>query len=135
MSTLKPTRKKLNDVHFLTGHESSVFNVKDSVVSATVKPERKRISKFVTVKRNEYTMSSYNWSRKRVKLKFGTDWAVMCFIILSIFGQVSEECPVSCECKWKSGKESVVCQDPERKLERIPTGLDSGTQVSVKTFE
>lgn len=45
--------------------------------------------------------------------------------------QVSEECPAVCECKWKSGKESVICANAKTKLTEIPSGLDPGTQVSL----
>lgn len=37
------------------------------------------------------------------------------------------ECPRACECKWKSGKESVVC--PNANLTMVPPNLDSGTQI------
>lgn len=37
------------------------------------------------------------------------------------------ECPNSCECKWKSGKESVLCLNAN--LTNIPNKLDSGTQI------
>lgn len=36
-------------------------------------------------------------------------------------------CPLVCECKWKSGKESVVCLNAN--LTGIPNQLDAGTQV------
>lgn len=37
------------------------------------------------------------------------------------------ECPHLCECKWKSGKESVVCLNAN--LSGIPAKLDAGTQI------
>lgn len=37
------------------------------------------------------------------------------------------DCPHLCECKWKSGKESVSC--PNANLSSIPLHLDAGTQV------
>lgn len=37
------------------------------------------------------------------------------------------ECPRLCECKWKSGKESVVCSNAS--FTTVPPNLDSGTQV------
>uniref|UniRef100_T1GF40 LRRNT domain-containing protein n=1 Tax=Megaselia scalaris TaxID=36166 RepID=T1GF40_MEGSC len=40
---------------------------------------------------------------------------------------VMAECPNSCECKWKSGKESVLCLNAN--LTNIPDKLDSGTQI------
>ncbi|CAH2000147.1 unnamed protein product [Acanthoscelides obtectus] len=36
-------------------------------------------------------------------------------------------CPPQCECKWKSGKESVICLNAN--LSVIPLQLDAGTQV------
>lgn len=51
---------------------------------------------------------------------------------LSIFlviycAQVLSDCPRLCECKWKNGKESVICLNAN--LSSIPTELDAGTQV------
>lgn len=37
------------------------------------------------------------------------------------------ECPRLCECKWKSGKESVLCLNAN--LTGVPNELDAGTQV------
>lgn len=37
------------------------------------------------------------------------------------------ECPRLCECKWKSGKESVLCLNAN--LSGIPNKLDAGTQI------
>lgn len=37
------------------------------------------------------------------------------------------ECPRLCECKWKSGKESVLCLNAN--LSGIPSKLDAGTQI------
>ncbi|XP_044254311.1 peroxidasin-like protein [Tribolium madens] len=37
------------------------------------------------------------------------------------------DCPRLCECKWKSGKESVSC--PNANLSSIPLHLEAGTQV------
>ncbi|XP_044749067.1 uncharacterized protein LOC123309846 [Coccinella septempunctata] len=36
-------------------------------------------------------------------------------------------CPSLCECKWKSGKETVICLNAN--LSHVPLHLDSGTQV------
>lgn len=64
----------------------------------------------------------------RRKFSVATGW-VWCLLVLSGFLQVSEECPPVCECKWKSGKESVICANAKTKLVGIPSGLDPGTQV------
>ncbi|CAG9762505.1 unnamed protein product [Ceutorhynchus assimilis] len=37
------------------------------------------------------------------------------------------ECPRTCECKWKGGKESVICHNANLTL--VPPNLDSGTQI------
>ncbi|RZC38022.1 I-set and/or LRR 8 domain containing protein [Asbolus verrucosus] len=37
------------------------------------------------------------------------------------------DCPLSCECKWKSGKESVSCINAN--LSSVPPHLEAGTQV------
>ncbi|XP_017115895.1 uncharacterized protein LOC108138262 [Drosophila elegans] len=42
-------------------------------------------------------------------------------------GQLRAECPAVCECKWKSGKESVLCLNAN--LTHIPQPLDAGTQL------
>ncbi|XP_016962234.1 uncharacterized protein LOC108032755 [Drosophila biarmipes] len=42
-------------------------------------------------------------------------------------GQLRAECPAVCECKWKSGKESVLCLNAN--LTHIPEPLDGGTQL------
>jgi Leucine-rich repeat (LRR) protein len=40
---------------------------------------------------------------------------------------VLADCPRLCECKWKSGKESVSC--PNANLSSVPLHLEAGTQV------
>lgn len=40
---------------------------------------------------------------------------------------ILSECPRLCECKWKSGKESVICINAN--LSTVPLELDAGTQV------
>ena len=42
-------------------------------------------------------------------------------------------CPKHCDCKWKHGKQAVICQSLKRMLTDIPTNVDSGTQVYVNT--
>lgn len=37
------------------------------------------------------------------------------------------DCPRLCECKWKSGKESVICLNAN--LSSVPLHLDAGTQI------
>lgn len=41
--------------------------------------------------------------------------------------QAEAVCPRLCECKWKSGKESVICLNAN--LSTVPLHLDAGTQV------
>lgn len=48
-------------------------------------------------------------------------------IVVSWSHMVFGECPHLCECKWKSGKESVLCLNAS--LNKIPNKLDAGTQV------
>lgn len=69
-----------------------------------------------------------------------TSFSLYCYrflIVLALLGmcQVSEECPAVCECKWKSGKESVICSNAKTKLSEIPSGLDPGTQVSPHKYK
>lgn len=41
--------------------------------------------------------------------------------------KITGDCPRYCECKWKSGKESVLCTNAN--MTEIPKHLDSGTQL------
>uniref|UniRef100_A0A1A9WUH3 Ig-like domain-containing protein n=1 Tax=Glossina brevipalpis TaxID=37001 RepID=A0A1A9WUH3_9MUSC len=52
-------------------------------------------------------------------------WLVCC--LSSLAHNSTAECPSVCECKWKSGKESVLCLNAN--LTHIPAPLDAGTQV------
>lgn len=47
--------------------------------------------------------------------------------ILVLAVDAMAECPRLCECKWKSGKESVLCLNAN--LSAIPDKLDAGTQI------
>ncbi|XP_067625966.1 uncharacterized protein kek3 [Eurosta solidaginis] len=51
-------------------------------------------------------------------------WLICC---LSLAHPSVADCPSMCECKWKSGKESVLCLNAN--LTHIPVPLDAGTQV------
>uniref|UniRef100_W8B5T3 Leucine-rich repeat-containing protein 4 n=1 Tax=Ceratitis capitata TaxID=7213 RepID=W8B5T3_CERCA len=51
-------------------------------------------------------------------------WLLCC---LSLAHPTLADCPSMCECKWKSGKESVLCLNAN--LTHIPVPLDAGTQV------
>ncbi|ENN78412.1 hypothetical protein HUJ04_011481 [Dendroctonus ponderosae] len=52
----------------------------------------------------------------------------LCLIMLCMAPPTSPtECPRTCECKWKSGKESVVCSNAN--FSTVPPNLDSGTQI------
>lgn len=77
-------------------------------------------------------------SRSNAKLKLQFKWHQVFLLIslltLSSFCQVSEECPQPCECKWKGGKESVICANGKPKLTAIPNGLEPGTQVNISTL-
>ncbi|XP_059485243.1 uncharacterized protein LOC132202386 isoform X2 [Neocloeon triangulifer] len=48
-------------------------------------------------------------------------------LLLMCFALCGAECPRACECKWKNGKESVLCVNSN--LSVIPDELDAGTQV------
>lgn len=54
-------------------------------------------------------------------------WLLCCCSWLGQMGQLRAECPAVCECKWKSGKESVLCLNAN--LTHIPLPLDAGTQL------
>lgn len=49
------------------------------------------------------------------------------WLLCCLCGQLRAECPSVCECKWKSGKESVLCLNAN--LTHIPEPLDAGTQL------
>lgn len=54
----------------------------------------------------------------------------ICFIIL--FKMISPvmsvaDCPHYCDCKWKNGKETIMCMNFN--ITKIPYRLDAGTQV------
>ncbi|XP_017467915.1 PREDICTED: leucine-rich repeat-containing protein 70-like [Rhagoletis zephyria] len=51
-------------------------------------------------------------------------WLLCC---VSLAHPTVGDCPSMCECKWKSGKESVLCLNAN--LTHIPVPLDAGTQV------
>ncbi|KAL1462720.1 hypothetical protein WDU94_014533 [Cyamophila willieti] len=57
-----------------------------------------------------------------------SEWRV-CIMVLVCTGslQVFADCPSTCECKWKGGKETVICK--EKNLTTIPEQIDAGTQV------
>lgn len=52
-------------------------------------------------------------------------WVIV--MAIACFDVFAGECPGTCECKWKSGKESVLCDG--RNLTGVPQHLDSGTQL------
>ncbi|XP_030383797.1 uncharacterized protein LOC115631229, partial [Scaptodrosophila lebanonensis] len=52
-------------------------------------------------------------------------WLLCCLSQLA--HNTRADCPAVCECKWKSGKESVLCLNAN--LTQIPLPLDAGTQV------
>lgn len=54
-------------------------------------------------------------------------WLLLLLVLAFGAGVAFGECPHLCECKWKSGKESVVCLNAN--LSGIPTKLDAGTQI------
>nr|CAI5818609.1 unnamed protein product [Callosobruchus analis] len=49
--------------------------------------------------------------------------SIVCLLAQSVLAL----CPPQCECKWKSGKESVICLNAN--LSVVPLHLDAGTQV------
>ncbi|KAK6636090.1 hypothetical protein RUM43_009742 [Polyplax serrata] len=51
---------------------------------------------------------------------------VMVMFVLNVI-KTTGDCPRYCECKWKSGKESVLCANAN--MTEIPRHLDSGTQL------
>lgn len=54
-------------------------------------------------------------------------WTTITIILVFGIAGLGGECPHLCECKWKSGKESVLCLNAN--LNGIPTELDAGTQI------
>lgn len=57
-------------------------------------------------------------------------WTIYFTLAIALFCTSIEsigDCPHLCECKWKSGKESVLCLNAN--LSAIPAKLDAGTQI------
>lgn len=48
-------------------------------------------------------------------------------IVPQIKGATAAECPYYCDCKWKNGKETIMCMNIN--ITKIPYRLDTGTQV------
>ena len=59
-------------------------------------------------------------------VKYCTD-VILLLLILHVLPFVLSSCPDSCSCKWKKGKQTVICQNTQ--LTEIPDMLDTGTQV------
>ncbi|XP_045480186.1 uncharacterized protein LOC123684784 [Harmonia axyridis] len=57
------------------------------------------------------------------KMLYPVIFIVLCFYLHTAMA----DCPSLCECKWKSGKETVICLNAN--LSHVPLHLDSGTQV------
>lgn len=72
------------------------------------------------------------YSRKTYRIRRQNIWTTIIAIVI-LFGVSDQiqpavsECPRQCECKWKSGKESVLCLNAN--LSGVPIELDPGTQV------
>lgn len=54
-------------------------------------------------------------------------WTTITILLVLTITGLDGECPHLCECKWKGGKESVLCLNAS--LNGIPAGLDAGTQI------
>lgn len=57
-----------------------------------------------------------------------TECLLVLILLFSTLSNTTQECPAGCECKWKSGKESVSCS--RARLRSIPQGLNPNTQVN-----
>lgn len=60
----------------------------------------------------------------RDSMIYGKPVILVSFVLLF---DMCQACPTLCVCKWKSGKQTVECNN--RNLLIIPDGMDSGTQV------
>ncbi len=49
------------------------------------------------------------------------------FFLMHLLVNSTADCPTACDCKWKDGKKSVICD--ESNLEFIPENLDAGVLV------
>lgn len=68
--------------------------------------------------------------RSQLAPKPNSIWTIVFTLVIALlFGSIETMagCPHLCECKWKSGKESVLCLNAN--LSAIPTKLDAGTQI------
>ncbi|XP_062129351.1 uncharacterized protein LOC133841087 [Drosophila sulfurigaster albostrigata] len=64
---------------------------------------------------------------RRLHPPIGIPLGQLLWLLCCLCGQLRAECPSVCECKWKSGKESVLCLNAN--LTHIPQPLDAGTQL------
>ncbi|XP_025837282.1 uncharacterized protein LOC108733145 [Agrilus planipennis] len=86
--------------------------------------QMKRIA-MVGTDKNHYSKNLMNFKMNK---RFLTADLRVVFICLGFFTQMLlSECPHLCECKWKSGKESVICLNAN--ISSVPQHLEAGTQV------
>ena len=56
-------------------------------------------------------------------------WLLL-LLFLPLASRGSSDCPSSCVCKWKNGKETTECVGAG--IEGIPRGVALGTQVNIR---
>lgn len=79
---------------------------------------------------NKHTNHIYRQTSSRIGGNSKNNIIIVVMLVMLVLGvpeTVVGECPHLCECKWKSGKESVVCLNAN--LSGIPAKLDAGTQI------
>ncbi|XP_055916864.1 uncharacterized protein LOC129949433 [Eupeodes corollae] len=65
--------------------------------------------------------------KRNSKFSLSSSSLLVLMMYAALSGQLMADCPNLCECKWKSGKESVLCLNAN--LSQVPQRLDAGTQV------
>ncbi|XP_055838570.1 uncharacterized protein LOC129906709 [Episyrphus balteatus] len=78
---------------------------------------------------NSKQPNSHHQCRPKRNSKFSLSSSSLLVLMMyaALSGQLMADCPNLCECKWKSGKESVLCLNAN--LSHVPQRLDAGTQV------
>lgn len=67
------------------------------------------------------------------KIEYSTSLHLLCgavlfVLLIEVIPQITgAECPYYCDCKWKNGKETIMCMNIN--ITKIPYRLDTGTQV------
>ncbi|XP_058977213.1 uncharacterized protein LOC101889529 [Musca domestica] len=107
------------DVRYCLGDDNTAQSI---TLSCKVRRKSKTFSQA-----SRFTLPLFSESLKRFRSipLVQLLWLLCC--LSNLVHRTMAECPSVCECKWKSGKESVLCLNAN--LTHIPAPLDAGTQA------